>query len=132
LEDGLWQVLIDPKPRTTTVTRLLLCTALALVLGTGAAQAKRLPEECADCIDRDPDGTCLRVWAHGCTGEANPFIIAALKKRYPDADEIWVSDDSPKQDGRIFVVSFMAASGNMACRMTLRPIRFSKCRRRHA
>lgn len=41
-----------------------LALVLVLILGR-VAVAERLPDEGAFCIDRDKDGTCLRVCAAG-------------------------------------------------------------------
>jgi hypothetical protein len=106
---------------------LLGCTALALVFGAVAAQA-------GDVFDPDLQG-CNRgkVGYLGCAGPAHPDIIAALKKRYPDAvdDQIWAFE-TLKNGKYHYGVSFSTAKSEMYCRLTLNPIRFSKCGPRHA
>jgi hypothetical protein len=46
---------------------ILVAFAITATAAGAAPQKKeKLPNECAYCIDREPDGTCTRVWPHGC------------------------------------------------------------------
>jgi len=77
------------------------------------------------------DGVSCSKQGQGCAGPASPDVVAALKKRYPSADEIWAFESL--EDGKYrYGVAFVTTKCNMYCRLTLNPIKFSNCRIRHA
>jgi hypothetical protein len=85
----------------------------------------------AHAIDVFEEGVSCSKQGIGCSGPANPEIVAALKKRYPSADEIWAIESLENGKYR-YSVAFVTTKSNMQCRLTLNPIKFSNCGRRHA
>jgi hypothetical protein len=133
-------VKIAPRPATEmSRAALLCCTALALVLGTGA-HAQELPfskddTESCNCVQTEW-GTKQCTLA-GCMRAPNPEVVAALRKRYPDLEDdgIFVLDEGKHNGKQHYIVRFYrskAAAWIMACRLTLNPVRLSKCRPVHA
>jgi hypothetical protein len=116
-----------------TMTRLLLCAATILAL-TASANAQRESGHTRPASFGDIIQSCRPD--QGCAWSANPKIIAALKKRYPSADDtadgIWVIDHFENSKHRFYEVAFTTTHWNMVCRFTINPIKFSKCRTRHA
>jgi hypothetical protein len=115
---------------------LLCCTALALVLGT-SAHVQELPfskddTESCNCV---PTEWGTRLCNFACMRQPNPEVVAALRKRYSDLqddDKIVVLDDGKYNGKQRYTVKFDTSKWHMACRLTLNPVRLSKCRPVHA
>jgi hypothetical protein len=107
------------------MSRVALICALAVTLLATSAHA-------GDIFEPGMQGCSQSEAPRGCAGPANPNVIAALKKRYPDADEVWAFEEVDKNGKYRYGVAFDTAKWHMACRLTLNPIKFSNCRIRHA
>jgi hypothetical protein len=114
------------KPETT-MTRFFIAGIAALFLATGTARAQS-PEKCS-CVGNACNNACM--------SEAEPDVVAALRKRFLDCEdsEITVFDERqlPPRSGRSpYTVAFSTKNSNMACDLWRNPIRLRNCRERHA
>jgi hypothetical protein len=97
------------------------------------ALAATLLASSAHAIDVLEEGVSCSKQGIGCAGPANPEIVAALKKRYPSADEIWAFEERLKNGKYRYHVAFFTNKGwHIACQLRLKPIKFSNCRIVHA
>jgi hypothetical protein len=64
-----------------------------------------------------------------CIVQADPDVVAAVRKLYPDlqGDEVQMFIDSYPHR-----IAFFTSQGHMSCRLTLKPIKISRCRIVHA
>jgi hypothetical protein len=70
------------------------------------------------------DNTCN----NSCIRKPNPEVVAALRKRFGDIDDVMVLYDG--QQG--WDVVFYTTKWHMACSLTSKPVRITKCRIVHA
>ena len=104
-----------------------MLTAATLIALAAPAMAQDLPafksdsETCA-CVHNTCNNACIR--------EPNPEVVAALRKRFRDLqeDDLMVLYDG--QGG--WDVVFWTTDAHRACRVTLKPVKISKCRIVHA
>jgi hypothetical protein len=104
-----------------------LLTAATLIALAAPAMAQDVPafksdsETCA-CVQNSCNNACIR--------KPNPEVIAALRKRFRDLqeDDLMVLYDG--QGG--WDVAFWTPKGHMACSLTLKPVKLTKCRQVHA
>jgi hypothetical protein len=82
--------------------RFLFCAALLIV--STIARAENVFEGEFPCGKE----------ALGCAASASPEIIAALKKRYPNAESIWAFDEPGKGGKRRYSVAFFTGEWHMA------------------
>jgi hypothetical protein len=115
---------------------LLLCTAIILAL-TASANAQELPfnkddTESCNCVQTEWGTQRCNM---ACMRQPNPEVVAALRKRYSDLqdeDKIVVFDDGKHNGKQRYTVRFDTWNWHMACRLTLNPVRLSRCRIVHA
>lgn len=86
----------------------------------------------ADAADVFEEGVSCSKQGMGCAGAANPEIVAAVKKRYPSADEIWAFEERLKNGKYRYSVAFYTKDWHISCRLRLKPIRLSNCDIVHA
>jgi hypothetical protein len=87
----------------------------------------------AHAIDVFEEGVSCSKQGIGCAGPANPEIVAAVQKRYPNAEDIWAFEERLKNGKYRYQVAFFTNDGwHKACQLTLKPIKLSNCRIVHA
>lgn len=102
--------------------------AAALIALAMPAIAQNVP---AFKSDSDICSCTGSVCNNACIRKADPEVIAALRKRFPDLDE------STEAIGVLFDgaggwdVIFWTPNAHRACRVTLKPVKLSNCRQVH-
>jgi hypothetical protein len=102
----------------------LFCVAALVALTTQAAVGQELP---SDKSDTGPCSCVRNICNNACMRTPNPEVLAALRKRFPNLqseDDVLVFDDGRQR----YEVAFYTPKSHMACRFTLKPVRFTKCR----
>jgi hypothetical protein len=99
---------------------------IALICFTLALATPAMAEEKCSC-SRTEAGTIQCNLA--CIVQADSDVVAAVRKLYPDlqGDEVQIFTDSYPHR-----IAFFTSQWHMSCRLTLKPIKISRCRIIHA
>jgi hypothetical protein len=105
----------------------------AMIRSFAYALAAALLATSAHATDVFEEGVSCSKQGLGCSAPPSPEIVAAVKKRYPDADQFWAFEERLKNGKYRYSVTFYADDGwHIYCRLRLKPIKLSNCHIVHA